>query len=86
MSDASFVSPPVFAPARWFWLSGDGRVYSAAAGAVITAQQKPEWTAYKAFRRAALPTPWPRDIDGAQTAAALNDVLAVHGLPALTEH
>ena len=84
MSDAHFASPPVFNPARWFWLAGDGRVYSSAAGKVITVKQKPEWAAYQAFCRIASPTPWPRDDTGNQSEAALNAVLAANGLPALS--
>ncbi|MER2603605.1 MAG: hypothetical protein ABTR27_14795 [Candidatus Competibacter phosphatis] len=81
MSEAFFATPPVFNPARWFWLADDGRVYSSAAAKIITAKNKEEWAEYQRFRTGAAPTPWPRDGDGNQTATALSAVLTAAGQP-----
>ncbi len=64
-------------PLNWYWLADDGRVYSAAAQNIVAAQD----TGYAAFLAAGnLPTKWPRDAQGAQSNAALTDVIASYGL------
>lgn len=64
-------------PRNWYWLADDGRIYSSAAGEVVTDEDK----AFKAWTEAgSIPTPWPRDEEGNQTDAALQDVLRPYGL------
>ena len=65
-----------FTPQDWYWLADDGRVFTSARQAVVTADDP----AYVAFKAGANPTAWPRDEAGAQTAAALQDVLTPYGL------
>ena len=65
-----------FQPRAWYW-SGPLGVFSSAAKAIVPATDAP----YQAWRAAGgAPTPWPRDDSGAQTAAALDAVLAPYGL------
>lgn len=68
---------PEFTPSDWYWLSTDGRVFSSAQEALIAPEDE-------SFRRwladGCQPTPWPRDADGAETIAALQEVLQPYGL------
>ena len=57
----------------WFWLADDGRVYGSAANEVGTADD----AAYKAFiRDGSSATLWPRDDEGNQTLASMQDVVS----------
>lgn len=64
-------------PFQWFWQADDGRVYSAAVRALVNADDA-GLLDFKAAGRT--PTRWPVDDAGAQTDAALNDVLGAYGL------
>lgn len=63
-------------PYQWFWLADDGRVYSSAARSLVS-DDDAGFVEFKASRK---PTRWPVDDAGAQTDAALNEVLAPYGL------
>lgn len=67
---------PVFAPADWYWLADDRRIYSS--GRQITVDESD--ADYVSWVTKSQPTRWPCDGDGHQTDAALAEVLAVHGL------
>lgn len=67
---------PLF-PFDWYWAASDGRVYSSARQALV-AQDDGAFDAWQADGRR--PTPWPRDDAGAESVAALQDVLTPHGL------
>ncbi|MFG1414056.1 DUF4376 domain-containing protein [Xanthobacter sp. VTT E-85241] len=67
----------MYNPRDWYWLGADGRLYSSAAGSVV-ALDTPAYLAWIAAGNVA--TRWPRDEAGAQTDAALRDVLAPYGL------
>lgn len=80
MTKAVFPTKPhlVYTPADWYWAREDGAVWSSAKGDYIAPAGDTaylEWTA-----RGNRPTTWPRDDDGAQTDAALHEVLSPHGL------
>jgi hypothetical protein len=67
----------IFNPRNWFWLADDGRLFSSSAGIKINKTD----ASFVSFKNSGInPTPWPRDDSGAQTDAALNDVLAPYGL------
>ncbi|WP_316171281.1 DUF4376 domain-containing protein [Bradyrhizobium sp. SZCCHNRI1058] len=59
-------------PTDWYWRASDGRVLSSAARAMVAAND-PAYLAWLAAGNRA--TPWPVDAAGAQTTAALQDVL-----------
>ena len=61
-------------PFDWYWLADDGRLYSSARSGLTDASDP----AYLSWGGVA--TSWPRDDDGAQTDAALQEVLAPYGL------
>lgn len=63
--------------ANWYWLASDGRIYSSSQQAIFAEKDK-EFVAWKAAGN--LPTPWPKDVDGKETDAALAAVLAASGL------
>ena len=65
-----------FTPQDWYWQADDGRVFASVRQAVVTADDP----AFVAFTAGARPTAWPRDGAGAQTAAALQEVLTPYGL------
>lgn len=67
----------MFEVSNWYWLASDGRIYSSAAGAVITAEDE-NYTAWTEAGHG--PTPWPRDDAGEQTDEALQAVLSPYGL------
>ncbi|WP_199091550.1 hypothetical protein [Bosea sp. ASV33] len=67
----------MYDPKDWYWLADDGRLFSSAAGDVIT----DDLPAYLDWREAGhLPSLWPSDGVGAQTDAALQSVLAPYGV------
>ncbi len=66
-----------YAPHRWFWLAQDGRVYAGDRQAVVT-ESDPGYTAW--IGSGGKPTPWPRDDDGEQTVAAMQEVVAPYGM------
>lgn len=59
----------MFTPADWYWLADDGRLYSSARQIIVTTAD----AGYQAW--GGVPTRWPVDGQGAQTIAALQDVL-----------
>ena len=63
--------------ANWYWLATNGRIYSSSQQAIITEKDK-DFVAWKEAGN--LPTPWPKDVDGKETDAALAAVLAPYGL------
>lgn len=69
---------PNYDPFDWYWLADDGRLFgSARSGLATTKSDKP----FKAWvGSGGVPTPWPRDENGDQTDAALQDVLKPYGL------
>jgi hypothetical protein len=64
-------------PFNHYWVRDDGAVFSSAARGLVAADD-PDFEAWKAAGQ--LTTVWPRDDTGAQTDAALNDVLTPYGL------
>lgn len=67
----------IYNPLNWFWLRDDEMVYSSAKRAVIDQEDSlyVHWV-----EEGGLATPWPRDINGNQTDAALQEVLAPYGI------
>jgi hypothetical protein len=67
----------VYDPRDHYWRADDGRIYSSKAQALVADNDHAyqEWLATPR-----IPTAWPVDENGAQTDAALNDVLAPFGL------
>lgn len=62
---------------NWFWEAKDGRIYSSAAGDLVSKTN----AGFKAFKETnGFVTPWPSDKGGNQTDAALAETLAAHGL------
>ena len=66
-----------FNPSDWYWLASDGRLWSSRAASLVSASDA-TYVAWLAAGNA--PTPWPADASGAQTTAALQDVLSPLGL------
>lgn len=64
-------------PYDWYWLAEDGRLFSSARQAVLDEADEDylDWT-----EAGGLATAWPCDAAGAQTSAALQDVVGVYGL------
>ena len=62
---------------NWYWLGGDGRVYSSAKQAIINKNDK-EFLAWRDAENS--PTPWPKNADGNETDEALAAVLVANGL------
>ncbi|MFH0298345.1 hypothetical protein AAFX91_14100 [Bradyrhizobium sp. 31Argb] len=58
---------------NWYWIADDGRVFGSVQRMVVT-EDDPDYVAWvgKIGERA---YPWPRDVDGNQTEAALLDML-----------
>jgi hypothetical protein len=69
-------------PFDWYWLADDGRIFASASGSLVEGTD-PSYVTWLAGER--LPTPWPRDDEGEQTDAALQEVLAPYGLFATLE-
>jgi hypothetical protein len=65
-------------PRDWYWLRADGEVYSSRRGAVVPATDA-EFASWRASGR--VPTLFPRDTSGAESAAELRAVLAPYGIP-----
>lgn len=63
--------------ANWYWLATNGRIYSSKKQAIISEKDK-DFVDWKEAGN--LPTPWPQDVDGKETDAALAAVLAASGL------
>ena len=70
------VAPP-FMPLHWYWKAEDGRIFSSERELVV-GESDADYVAWVGDGR--LPTEWPRDGAGAQTDAALQDVLTPYGL------
>lgn len=66
-------------PLDWYWAASDGRVFgSRRAGMVATPAADADYQAWIAGGFVA--TPWPRDLGGIETAAALSAVTEVYGI------
>jgi hypothetical protein len=63
-------------PNNWYWKAADGRIFSSAAQAIVPADHGP----YLTWLQANTPTQWPRDDEGNQTSASLQEVLAPYGM------
>lgn len=68
----------MFDPKDWYWAAEDGRIFSSAREAFVEDNDDAEFQAWTALGNA--PTPWPRDNDGVQSDAALDDVLLPYGI------
>lgn len=66
-----------FNPADWYWLADDGRIFASARMTIVDVNDEDyvAWAAGGGF-----PTIWPRDDEGEQTDAALQEVLRPYGL------
>lgn len=64
-------------PFNWYWKADDGRLFSSSSQSMVSSGDA-EYTAWVATGRSA--TSWPRDIQGNQTNAALQEVLSPYGL------
>jgi hypothetical protein len=60
----------------WYWLADDGRIFSSRKQAIVTAND----TDYAAWKNGNKPSGWPRDSQGNQTDASLNDVLGPYNI------
>jgi hypothetical protein len=67
-----------FRASAWFWRDSTGVIYSSAANALVSSTDA-SFVAWST--NGSLPTVWPRDSSGNQTAASLNAVLDAYGLP-----
>ena len=67
----------IYNPYDWYWLADDGRLYASARGGLADASD-PAYLSWGVLCGVA--TPWPRDDDGVQTDAALQQVLTPYGL------
>ena len=67
----------LYDPKNWYWTADDDRIFASARIAIVDADD-PDFVAWLAAGH--LATPWPRDLDGGQTTAALQDVLTPYGL------
>lgn len=64
-------------PLDWYWRADDGRIYSSSRNALVYSYD----TAYLAHvAKHGGVTPWPVDINGRQTSAALQETLAISGI------
>lgn len=67
----------MFDPTNWYWIREDGAIYSSASRGIVETDDD----AFVAWRSTgATPTPYPRDISGAESEAALQDVLSPYGI------
>lgn len=66
----------VFNARAWYWKADDGRIYSGASGGLVPSTDAD----YVAFIANVPPNQWPRDAQGNQTNAALQEVLSTFGL------
>jgi hypothetical protein len=67
----------IYHPSNWYWLADDGRVYSGPKQQPVESTDE-DYLAY--VSEGQIVRPWPRDIDGEQTTAALQDVLTPYGM------
>ncbi len=68
----------IYDPRDWYWLRADGAVFSSKRGALAQASDAD----FAAWRDAGgVPTPYPRDTSGTESAAELRAVLAPYGIP-----
>lgn len=63
-------------PTDWYWRAEDGRVFSSARVAVVDEDDE----SYLDFVASNHATGWPRDEEGVQSDAALQEVLTPHGI------
>lgn len=64
-------------PFNWYWRAEDGRLYSSKLDKLIT----PEEPAFvQHIADGGFATTWPKDDDGVQTVAALQDVLTPYNI------
>ena len=63
-----------YSPYNWYRLADDGRIF-ASARQIITDDTDPDYSAWNGTA-----TPWPRDVAGNQTNAALQDVLTPYNV------
>lgn len=69
-----------FKPSDWYWTNTDGRIFSSKRNQIVYTYD----SGYQSFlaSQGGNPTPWPTDITGKQTAAALQQVLDYYGVTA----
>lgn len=65
-----------FNPFNWYWQAADGRIFASARQQTVDKGD----AGFKAWSAVNRPTAWPRDDDGSQTEAALQQVLKPYGL------
>lgn len=65
-------------PLDWYWKADDGRVFSSSKQSVV-ASDDADFVAWSTQTGMGA-TPWPRDLQGNQTTASLQDVLTPYGL------
>ena len=72
-----FIDPGLYNPLDWYWLASDGRIYASARNALVYHYD----SGFLAFtaRNGGCP-PWPTDINGKQTTAALQAVMSQYGI------
>ena len=66
----------MYIPFNHYWIKSDGSIYSSRANAMISKDD----AEYLAWRQFNTPTPWPKSDRGAETDAALADVLSPYGI------
>jgi hypothetical protein len=66
----------IYDPHVWYWLADDGRIFAGATESIVAADDP----AYVAWSAAGVASQWPRDTTGAQTDAALQDVIGPYGM------
>lgn len=67
----------IYHPSNWYWLADDGRVYSGPKQQPVGNTDE-DYLAY--VSEGQFVRPWPRDIEGEQTTAALQDILTPYGM------
>ena len=66
----------MYNPFDWYWFAEDGRVFASARQALVTESD----AGYVVALAAGTTTPWPRELNGIQTDAALQAVLAPYNM------
>jgi len=66
----------IFNPYDWYWKADDGRLFSSRRQALIDESDAD----FQEWRNQAFPTVWPRDAEGNQTTASLQEVLSPYNL------
>ncbi|WP_316168974.1 MULTISPECIES: DUF4376 domain-containing protein [unclassified Bradyrhizobium] len=61
----------------WYWMRDDGSIFSSAKGEIVS-ESDPDFVAWTSAGGS--PSNWPRDAQGSQTTAALQEVLTPYGL------